>query len=185
MIAIHPSRAAFSKVRPVDVQSTNFKAEMGALLLAAEHLETDAQQRHSAVILYDSLSALHTLQSNPTDNTTTTLCKQLKKLSKKKKRKIVLQWIPSYSGITGNETSDHLAKEGSKLSKPPSNSNISHEKAKTLLKNTATQELQEENEGYTFKNDSIHMLDRKGQTTLFRLRTGHCGLNIHLKVGMA
>ena len=25
------------------------------------------------------------------------------------------------------------------------------------------------------------MLDRKSQTTIFRLRTGHCGLNKHLK----
>ena len=114
MIAIHPSGAAFSKARPVGVQSTNFKAEMDALLLAAEHLETDAQQQHSAVILSDSLSALQTLQSNPTDNTTKTLCKQLKKVSKK--RKIVLQWIPSISGITGNKTADQVAKEGSKLS---------------------------------------------------------------------
>ena len=131
MIAIHPSGAAFSKVRSVWVQSTNFKAEMDTLLLAAEHLETDAQQQHS-----DSLSALQTLQSNPTDNTTTTLCKQLNKLSKE--RKIVLQWIPSHTRIKGKETADQLAKERSKLPQPPST--ISYEEAKTLLKNTATQE---------------------------------------------
>ena len=84
----------------------------------------------------------------------------------------------------GNKTAGQLAKEGSKLPQPPST--ISHEEAKTLLKNTAAQEWQEEIEGYTFKNNSIHMLDRKGQTTLFRLRTGHCGLNKHLKkMGMA
>ena len=116
MIAIHPSGAAFSKAGPVGLQSMNFKAEMDALLLAAEHLETDVQQQHSAVILSDSLSALQTLKSNPTDNITTTFCKQLNKLSKK--RKIVLQWIPSHSGITGNKTADQLAKEGSKLSQP-------------------------------------------------------------------
>ena len=52
------------------------------------------------------------------------------------------------------------------------------EKLKLFL---ITQEWQEENEEYTFKYDSIHKLDRKGQTTLFRLRTGHCGLNKHLK----
>ena len=86
-MAIHPSGAAFSKTRPVGVKSTNFKAEMDALLLAAEHLETDAQQQHGAVLLSDSLSALQPLQSNPTDNTTTTLCKQHNKLSKKKKGK--------------------------------------------------------------------------------------------------
>ena len=81
MIAIHPSRAAFSKARPVGLQSN---AEVDALLLAAEHLETDAQQQHSAVILSDSLSALQTLQSNPT----TTFSKEINKLPKK--RKIVL-----------------------------------------------------------------------------------------------
>ena len=78
--------------------------------------------------------------------------KQINKLSKT--RKIVLQWTPSHSEITGNKTADQLAKEGNKL--PQSPSTISHEKAKTLLKNTATQEWQD---GYTFKNDSIYMLD--------------------------
>ena len=58
MIAIHPSGAALSKARLVGVQSTNFKAEMDALLLAAEHVETDVKQQHNAVILSDSLSAL-------------------------------------------------------------------------------------------------------------------------------
>ena len=60
MIAIHLYGAAFSKARLVGVQNTNFKAELDALLLAAEHLETDAQQQHSAVILSDSLSAFQT-----------------------------------------------------------------------------------------------------------------------------
>ena len=34
--------------------------------------------------------------------------------------------------------------------------------------------------------DSIHNLTRKEQTTIFRLRTGHCGLNKHMKrIGVA
>ena len=133
------------------------------------------------MILSDSLSALQTLQSNPTDNTTTTLCKQLNKLSQKKGNNSPMD--PITFRITENETADQLAK-GSKQSQPLST--ISYEEAKTVLKNTATKEWQEENEGYTFKNDSIYMPDRKGQTTLFRLRTGHCGLNKHLKkMGMA
>ena len=117
------------------MQSTNFK-EMDALLLAAEHLETDAQQQHSAVKFSDSLSALEAIQSNPMNNTSATLCEQLNKLSKKSKT--VLQWIPSHSVITGNENADQLAKGGSKLPQPPST--VSYEESKTLLKNTGTQE---------------------------------------------
>ena len=149
--------------------------------MAAEHLETDAQQQHSKLILSDSLSTVQTLQSNPTDNTSKTLCKQLNKLYKK--RKIILQWIPSHSGKMENEIADQLAKGGSKLFQPPST--ISSEEARTLLNNSAIQGWQKEKEEYTVKNDSIHMVDRKGQTTLFRLKTGHCVLNKHLKkIGM-
>ena len=43
MTAIIPSGAAFSQARLVGMQSKNFKAKMGALLLAAEHLETDVR----------------------------------------------------------------------------------------------------------------------------------------------
>ena len=57
-----------------------------------------------------------------------------------------------------------LEKEGSKLSQPPCT--VSNEEAKTLLKNTGTQEWQEDKEEYPFKNDSIHMLDRPDQTKL-------------------
>ena len=66
------------------------------------------------------------------DKTSTTLCKQLNELSKK--RKIVFQWITSPSGIAGNEIADQLAQGGSKLSQP--SSTISYGEAKTLLNHT-------------------------------------------------
>ena len=41
-------------------------------------------------------------------------------------------------------------------------------------------------EGYSFDSDSIHSLDRKAQTTIFRLRTGHCRLRKHMRrMGLA
>ena len=40
--------------------------------------------------------------------------------------------------------------------------------------------------GYIPAHDAINKLDRKGQTTIFRLRTGHCGLRKHMaKMGLA
>ena len=35
--------------------------------------------------------------------------------------------------------------------------------------------------GYDPKKDQINTLDMRTQTTIFRLRTGHCGLRKHLK----
>ena len=40
--------------------------------------------------------------------------------------------------------------------------------------------------GYDPQKDHINTLDRRNQTTIFRLRTGHCGLRKHLKrLGLA
>ena len=42
------------------------------------------------------------------------------------------------------------------------------------------------NNGYHPQKDQIKTLDRRTQTTIFRLRTGHCGLRKHLKrLGLA
>ena len=35
--------------------------------------------------------------------------------------------------------------------------------------------------GYNLQKDPLHQLSRHEQTTIFRLRTGHCGLKGHLK----
>ena len=41
-------------------------------------------------------------------------------------------------------------------------------------------------DGYDPQKDQINTLDRRTQTTIFRLRTGHCGLRKHLKrLGLA
>ena len=59
-------------------------------------------------------------------------------------------------------------------------------KLKLFLRTRPRKNGRNRTKGYTFKKSSIHMLDRKGQTTLFRLRTDHYGLNKHLKkMGMA
>mgnify|MGYP000031196869 CR=1 FL=1 len=45
----------------------------------------------------------------------------------------VLQWIPTHTGIHGNEVADQLAKEGIKRQQPKSK--LSYQEAKTLIRN--------------------------------------------------
>ena len=77
-----------------------------------------------------------------------------------------------------------LAKEGEKLLEP--HTPVSYNEAKTQLKLSFTEQWKKRNDGYCPQKDSIHSLTRKEQNTIFRLSTGHCGLNKHLKrIGVA
>jgi len=162
---------------PVGKLSSNYRAEVQALAAASTHLVESRAQKENIVFLTDSLSALQALQSGPTDTTTRQLLEQLNTLSQH--NKIVLQWIPAHVGIAGNEAADKLAKAGSKLPQPQTST--SYGEAKTLLRRQFKEEWSNKNENYRPDHDPFNKLDRKGQTTIFRLRTGHCRLGKHMK----
>ena len=92
---------------------------------------------------------------------------------------VVLQWIPAHCGIPGNEKADRLAKSGSKQLQPMANS--TYQEAKTLLCNKRKCQWKRATEDYNPSTDPINRLARHEQITIFRLRTGHCGLRAHLK----
>nr|KAG5698053.1 hypothetical protein BaRGS_016701 [Batillaria attramentaria] len=52
---------------------------------------------------------------------------------------------------------------------------------KTRLKNSFRADWRTKNSNYNPEQDHINQLTRQGQTTIFRLRTGHCGLRKHMK----
>ena len=76
-------------------------------------------------------------------------------------------------GIAGNETADKLAKAAAKLQPHLS---ISYKEVKTLLKQKQKSDCRLKNDGYDPQKVQINTLDRRTQTTIFRLCTGHCGL---------
>ena len=118
----------------------------------------------------------------------------------------VLQWIPAHCGIPGNERADRLAKSGSKQLQPMSTS--TYQEAKTLLQNRQKCQRKRATGDYNPSTEPINRLARHEQTTIsrvpeqngvsqawyiveihhsgrkpsiYRLRTGHCGLRAHLK----
>ena len=93
--------------------------------------------------------------------------------------KVVLQWIPAHTGIAGNKIADQLAKEGRKKYQP--SSHLSYKETRTLIRNRQKSTFSASIGGYNPQKDPLHQLSRHEQTTIFRLRTGHCGLKGHLK----
>ena len=58
---------------------------------------------------------------------------------------------------------------------------VTYREAKTLLHSRYNGDWKKDNGGYQAHLDPIWRLERAQQTTIFRLRTGHCGLSAHLK----
>ena len=62
---------------------------------------------------------------------------------------------------------------------PPSH--LSYREVKTLIRNKKKAIFHCKTGGYNPNQDTLYQLPRHQQTTIFRLRTGHCRLNSHLK----
>ena len=109
---------------------SNYKAEFLALYNATEALKLWEIKHPKAVFLSDSLSALQSLTSETPDDSQKRLMDNINKLAQS--TKVVLQWIPAYTGIAGNEIADQFAKEGRK--NQPS-SHLSYKETRTLIRN--------------------------------------------------
>ena len=58
---------------------------------------------------------------------------------------------------------------------------VTYREAKILLRSRYNGDWKKDNGGYQAHLDPIWRLERAQQTSIFRLRTGHCGLRAHLK----
>ena len=104
--------------------------------------------------------------------------------------KTFMQWIPGHSNTPGNDKADTLAKKGSR--RPQPHTKTTFQTVKQILRANMKEEWLNEwtlNETgrALFKHmaapnraDPINALNRKDQSTIFRLRTQHIALNKHL-----
>ena len=121
----------------------------------------------------DSLSALQALMSGEPDTTQKKLTENISTLAQT--TCVVLQWIPPHTGIRGNEIADQLAKEGREKEQPTSHLSYREVKLLSIIKRKPSSTARLEDTTQTTTH-SISSYD-----TIFRLRTGHCRLNSHLK----
>ena len=162
---------------PTGTHCSNYRAELEAIMEALTILGriTPSIPQAKAVILSDSRSALEKLEvlrgaerqqlakgfKNAVQNT----------------QSLVLQWIPAHCGIEGNERADSLAKEGSQLEQIERD--LMYSEVKTIIKNSMKNKWKESHPEFN-RQDGVHQLDRRGQTTIFRLRAGHNRLRHHM-----
>ena len=174
-----PGGATSSLAIPASGLSSNYRAELHTLKAATEHLTEEDCSQQNIVLLSDSLSALQSLINAPTDLPTQQLHNSLCAVSN---NKAVLQWVPEYVGIAGNKTADRLAKAAAKL--PQAHLSTSYKQVKTLLKQKQKPAWRPNNNDP--QKDQNNTLNRRTQTTIFCLCTGHCGPWKHLKrLGLA
>lgn len=167
---------SMSDAVPTGKASSNFRAEAEALKCATELLIGMEVAMPYIVIFTDCRSLLQALHKPSSERQTTDIHNNLRILSSKSS--VCLQWIPAHSGIQGNEKADKLSKDASKMPQP--SHPITYNEAKTIIRNKFHSKWKEENCTLFTEKDPIHKLPRRHQTTIFRLRTGHCRLLGHL-----
>ena len=143
---------------------SNYSAETEALIQAASIVQSSDHDCKQVVFLSDALSVLQAYQNHKLPN----LTKALQQVATT--RRAVLQWIPAQCGILGNEQADILAKEGARGEQHVNNVSFSEKNA--LIRALTNPKLQ--------RDDYKHLLSRKQQVILVRLRTGHSRLNSHM-----
>ena len=146
------------------------------------------------LIASDSLSSLNSIRSVPFCTTENSLPQEIFITTAaliNQGIEIHYIWTPSHRGIEGNERADKLAKEGSNQRIPCNKTDITCKEGKQLAKQVCREkfitEFRSTDAAQHYKNSitcttkvDINM-PKWHTTTLFRLLSGHCRLNAHLK----
>ena len=90
---------------------------------------------------------------------------------------LILQWIPAYCRIKGNEQVDRLAREGGQLDQEDGYTSHSHEKI--IIKTLTMKRWKQQHPNFN-QSDILDRLNRPEQVVLFRMRTEHDRLNAHM-----
>ena len=172
-----PDQKTIESSIPTGTHCSNYEAELEAIKEALIILERIAPSipKARAVLLSDSRSVLEKLEDSKGEERQY-LAKCLGNVVRNTES-LVLQWIPAHCRIEGNERADRLAKEGSVLEQIESD--LTYREVKSIIKSSLNNKWKESHPEYN-KQDGVYCPNRRGQTTIFRLRTGHSRLKYHI-----
>jgi ribonuclease HI len=181
---------------PCGKYSSNFETELKAiketLLEISKVISLDPELKENIVIFTDSLSSLQAMENWNYASTSevTQVLNITQKIKYENEIDIIFQWIPGHTNLPGNETADSLAKEACSKNQPDLETSL--HSAKTLIKEFGQKRWVDEwAQGKTgrfmqhfikkpTKLGQQKFLNRKEESKIFQLRTGHCMLNKHL-----
>ena len=173
-----------SYVERLPNKASIFSAELHAVFLALDHVETSTEQKF--VIFTDSMSCLQSIKGQDWKHPLVQrILERLDTLQKELNKTVIFCWIPSHIGITGNEAADSAAKEGldlrvTDMQLPYTDFKyyiIQHVKSKWQAQwNTAVGNKLHAIQPVLGKWKGSSRTSRREETVLSRLRIGHSRL---------
>jgi ribonuclease HI len=176
-----------------------YQAEIYSIILALKKLSELGLLNSRIVICTDSQLAIHSLQSYKIDSALTLECLAL---MREFSEPLTIVWVPSHSGVPGNETADHLARLGSakKFVGPEPCLGLDRHYFKKQTNQWLLREHVNHWQSLTSCRDAklyfvtpnvsvskyLLNLDRSKLSSLVRALSGHCRFNYHMsKLGLA
>ena len=189
----YPDGSLAEMAIPCGTLCSNFDAEAHAIKAALDSIITTYDMNPdlatNVVVFSDSKSVLECLKNNSLPTSATRNLMETINSFAELGCHITLQWIPSHCNINGNESADRLAKVGSMMEQPETP--VPQKTCKQIIKSNVqiewVSEWAQDKTGRKIfpympkpnKNDPLNQLERKQQSTIFRLRTQHAPLNFH------
>ena len=191
----YPDKSLEEISNPCGAHCSNFEAEAIAINTAIKTIKekfTENPNLQTKIVIFsDAKSVLQALNSERySSNVIQELSTSMDLFMNEFKQEITLQWIPSHCEINGNERADALAKKGASKEQPENETSLTT--CKEIIKSNSKIEWMNNwalgNTGRAMfnymtappKTDNLDNLGRRDQSIIFRLRSEHVALNMHL-----
>ena len=191
----YPDNTLEELSHPCGTNCSNYEAEALAIKAAVQRIQEKVQENDfentQVIIFSDAKSVLQALNNETfKSHVIQDLSNSLDQFMKASNYEVILQWIPSHCQIKGNERADALAKKGSTEEQPERS--VTQSTCKQIITSkTKTEWINNWALGSTGRaiypymttptnTDSIDNLGRREQCIIFRLRSQHIALNMHL-----